>query len=251
MDATAADRVSALRTLLRLGRVSNLPTVWSNCLAGAGLASVAPDFRLALIGAACMSLVYTGGMFLNDAFDSDHDRERAPKRPIPSGAISARTVYGLGFLQLGVGVLGVLLSAPSLGQRMDPQAVLSALALAGLVVLYNAWHKQNPLSPLLMAGCRALVYVTLGFLASQAEPRILLWLGAMLLVSYVVGLTWLAKLESRGFEVRIPGGFATFIAGISLVDAALLLSAGRWDWALSAALGFPATLALQRWVRGT
>ena len=32
--ATHSDKPPLLRTLLILGRVSNLPTVWSNCLAG-------------------------------------------------------------------------------------------------------------------------------------------------------------------------------------------------------------------------
>jgi len=244
MDAKAASSMSLARTLFRLGRVSNLPTVWSNCLAGAGLATANVDPGLVLLGAGAMSLVYTGGMFLNDAFDQGHDQARAPARPIPSGAIRGGTVYALGFLQLALGVLCI-------GVTTDWSATGAAVALAALVVVYDAWHKGNPLSPVLMAGCRALVYVTLGLLVSERSPRLVLWMGTMSLVSYVVGLTWLAKLESRGFTVRVPGGFATFIAGISLVDAILLCSVGRFDWALVAALGFPATLALQRFVRGT
>ena len=61
--------LSLLRTLLILGRVSNLPTVWTNTLAGCALAgaAVGPG-RLALLAIA-FSLLYTGGMYLNDAFD--------------------------------------------------------------------------------------------------------------------------------------------------------------------------------------
>ena len=62
-----------IATFLRLGRVSNLPTVWSNALAGAALAGAwPPDGRLVPLLAA-MTLAYTGGMFLNDAFDRDID----------------------------------------------------------------------------------------------------------------------------------------------------------------------------------
>ena len=91
------------RTFLRLGRVSNLPTVWSNTLAGIALAGAwPPDGRLIpLLGA--MTLAYTGGMFLNDAFDVHFDRQHRKERPIPSGAISVTAVWQWGFGWLAVG----------------------------------------------------------------------------------------------------------------------------------------------------
>src|SRR5919106_1715629 len=97
-----ASPASYLRTLLVLGRASNLPTVWSNCLAGWALAGGLPltgDFRqmidepvrflILCLGA---SLLYIGGMYLNDAFDADFDRQHRRERPIPSGAIGAGAV---------------------------------------------------------------------------------------------------------------------------------------------------------------
>ena len=78
---------------LRLGRVSNLPTVWSNALAGMVLASGAPDATLLLGLMLGFSASYTSGMFLNDAFDASFDQVHRPERPIPSGQISLR--YGL------------------------------------------------------------------------------------------------------------------------------------------------------------
>ena len=76
-----------LRALLVLGRVSNLPTVWSNCLAGWWLSGGGNFWKLPFLffGAA---FLYTGGMFLNDAFDAAFDRQRRSSRPIPSGKIS-------------------------------------------------------------------------------------------------------------------------------------------------------------------
>ena len=74
-----------LRTLLVLGRVSNLPTVWSNCLAGWWLSGGGNFWKLPLLLLG-ISALYTGGMFLNDAFDADFDRQRRASRPIPSGA---------------------------------------------------------------------------------------------------------------------------------------------------------------------
>ena len=78
---------------LRLGRVSNLPTVWTNMLTGlvlAGGSLVDPRILPLLIA---LSLFYVGGMYLNDAFDAELDAKERPERPIPSGQISARTVF--------------------------------------------------------------------------------------------------------------------------------------------------------------
>ena len=82
---------------LRLGRVSNLPTVWTNTLAALLLAggTVADGRTVPLLLA--MSLAYVGGMYLNDAFDARIDAIERPERPIPSGAISAHAVFAAGF----------------------------------------------------------------------------------------------------------------------------------------------------------
>src|SRR5436853_7511544 len=92
-----------LRTLLVLGRVSNLPTVWSNCLAGwlLGGGGSAASLLLLCGGATCL---YIGGMYLNDAFDIEFDRLNRKERPIPSGAISSGDVWGYGFSWLGLGL---------------------------------------------------------------------------------------------------------------------------------------------------
>ena len=65
---------------LALGRVSNLPTVWTNALAGVVLAGgAAGDARLPWIVLA-VSLCYVAGMYLNDAFDRDFDARHRPER---------------------------------------------------------------------------------------------------------------------------------------------------------------------------
>ena len=65
----------SLRALLVLSRVSHLPTVWSNCLAGWWLGGGGNFAKLPLLFLG-VSALYTGGMFLNDAFDADFDRQR-------------------------------------------------------------------------------------------------------------------------------------------------------------------------------
>src|ERR1700757_3274044 len=90
------------RTLLVLGRTSNLPTVWSNCLAGWWLGGGRNTANLLplLVGS---TLLYAGGMYLNDAFDADFDMQFRRERPIPSGAISLQMVWRIGLGLLGAG----------------------------------------------------------------------------------------------------------------------------------------------------
>src|SRR5712691_5360115 len=97
--------VMKCRTYLRLGRVSNLPTVWTNVLAGVVLAGSAlePTTLIALL--VVFSLFYVGGMFLNDAFDRHIDARERPERPIPSGLASAREVFGIGYGMLAAALL--------------------------------------------------------------------------------------------------------------------------------------------------
>jgi 4-hydroxybenzoate polyprenyltransferase len=89
-DSARKDR-DLFHALLVLGRVSNLPTVWSNCLAGWVLQGRGSAWRFTVLcfGATCL---YIGGMYLNDAFDVEFDRRFRRDRPIPSGAISLEAV---------------------------------------------------------------------------------------------------------------------------------------------------------------
>ncbi len=65
----AASPVPRLSTLLRLGRISNVPTVWTNVIAGSFIAGgrLPADRIIAVLVA--MSAFYIGGMYLNDFFD--------------------------------------------------------------------------------------------------------------------------------------------------------------------------------------
>ena|SRR5438552_15374255 len=103
------------KTLLRLGRVSNLPTIWTNCLAAMILAGAVPNLiRLTLISLS-ISLLYESGMFLNDAFDQEFDRRYRPERPIPSGEITGSTVYKIGFALMAGGLVILFAAFPQTG----------------------------------------------------------------------------------------------------------------------------------------
>jgi 4-hydroxybenzoate polyprenyltransferase len=233
---------SALRTALRLGRVSNLPTVWTNVLVGVALNGGTPTPALVIPLAAAVSLFYVAGMFLNDAFDHRWDAQHRPERPIPSGQVAARTVFLAGFA-LMAGGLGLLAVGPG-----SPTPALGGLALAAAIILYDASHKKNPLAPLVMGLCRVAVYV---IAALAVSPRIAgaVWLGSGVLLLYLIGLTLVAKHEHR--NPRLPQLVGKLIAGICLLDAILLLAFGYPIAAAVAAAGFPLTRLFQRYIAGT
>ena len=179
---------------LNLGRVSNLPTVWTNALAGMVLAGgwLAPASLLLLLAA--VSLAYVGGMFLNDAFDAEIDARQRPERPIPSGAVNRLTVFQCGFAMLAGSILCLGLVGNWSGTGLRP--VWAGVALAAAIVFYDWHHKDNPLSPIVMALCRVLVYVAAAFCVT-VDPRLSLWIGAALLFCHLIGLTYIAKHELR------------------------------------------------------
>ena len=184
----------ALSVALRLGRISNLPTVWTNTLVGVTLAGGAfLDARVPLLLVA-LSLFYIGGMFLNDAFDREFDARTRPDRPIPAGQVTASTVFSSGFGMLGIGVLLLVAVGYAFADGTGWRAPAAGLLLAAAVVLYDSYHKNNPLSPLLMGVCRMLVYITAA-LAISANLPAPLGVAALVLLAYLIGLTYTAKRE--------------------------------------------------------
>ena len=197
--ATHPDKPPLLRTLLILGRVSNVPTVWSNCLAGWLLAGGGAWSRFAVLCGGA-SLLYIGGMFLNDACDVRFDTAHRKERPIPSGTISARAVWLLSTVLLLGG--GVLLAS------LGPMTALVTLGLGLCIVAYDLVHKLTALAPLLMAGCRFLLYLVAGSAALDGISAKLLWCAGAL-AAYIVGLSFIARNESgsKSALIRWPMAF--------------------------------------------
>jgi hypothetical protein len=181
-----------LEIALRLGRVSNLPTVWTNVAAGMALAGARPLSvgLLALLGTAA-SLLYVGGMYLNDAFDAGWDAAHRPERPIPAGHVRVKTVFAAGFGMLGA---GVLLAAVATGGSHRP--LMAALALAVLIVFYDFSHKGNPLAPVIMAMCRVALYALAALSVAGASLPGVFYVGAGALLVYLVFLSTLARRET-------------------------------------------------------
>jgi hypothetical protein len=290
--AIAARRDLSLSTLLTLGRVSNLPTVWTNVVAGTVLAGGAWQSGRVVVVLLAASLFYLGGMYLNDYFDRAIDARERPGRPIPAGDVSAGVVaaIGSGLLAAGVAVL----------MPTGFAATVIGLALVGLIVAYDRFHKGNPVSPVVMGACRMLVYLAAAAAVTGDVPGSVVSAGLALL-AYVAGLTYAARQESldrvgnlwpllvlsapmilatpalaggvgavaiylmligwTAFAVyqlarrpapgAVPRAVGALIAGISLVDAALMASVGAVVPALIAVAGFGATIVLQKFIAGT
>lgn len=199
MDRTAAS-LSGWQVALRLGRVSNLPTVWTNTLTGIVLAGGAVAHPRTLPLLIALSLFYVAGMYLNDAYDAEIDARERPERPIPSGRVAVETVFaaGFGMMALGLGLLVWVGYGVPAGTGIGP--LMGGLGLGAAIVLYNRHHKTNPLSPLLMGICRMLIYVTAGLAVAIHLPASLT-AAAVVLLCYLIGLTYVAKQENLG-EVR-------------------------------------------------
>jgi 4-hydroxybenzoate polyprenyltransferase len=292
-------RAMKLAVAFRLGRVSNLPTVWSNTLAGTVAAGGEPWRLTTLLVAIGISLLYVAGMYLNDAFDREIDARERPERPIPAGQVSADSVFAIGFA-LTLAGLGFVLWASATGNLQNSwPPMLSGLLLAGAILFYDWNHKGNALSPFFMGLCRVLAYLTAGY-AAAAAPASGLYVIALMSLCYLIGLTFIAKQETldrvaslwplaflaappvygfftvsggpflslvalgaliiliviaflllkRREKGDIPRAVTGLIAGISLADAVYLAPAGNLAVA-AAFVCFLATLALQRWIRGT
>jgi hypothetical protein len=178
-----------LRTALRLGRISNLPTVWTNVLVGALLAGGdLADPRLPLLMLA-LSAFYVGGMFLNDAYDAAFDAQHRRDRPIPAAETTEREVFGFGYGLLALGFAGVAWAGAG---RWT--VLLAALGLAAAIVAYDRFHKGNPLSPLLMGLCRVGVLACSAWAVMAVPQSTVVW-AAVALLGHLIGLTYIAKQE--------------------------------------------------------
>ena len=180
---------------LRLGRVSNLPTVWTNALAGTALAGGQIWTLSTLLIAIGLSLLYVSGMYLNDAFDRDIDALERPSRPIPAGLVSADSVFAAGFGLMLAGLAFVLGASATASTSPAWRPVLAALALAAAILFYDWHHKGNVLSPFFMGLCRVLAYLTAGY-AAAAAPSGALFAAALVSLCYLIGLTYTAKQEA-------------------------------------------------------
>jgi hypothetical protein len=207
---------------LELARISNLPTVWTNVLAGWLLAGGAwhwpqsgwkafggfmfgPPLLWLLVGG---SLLYTAGMILNDAFDAKFDREHRKERPIPSGRVSVSLAWSAGIAMLMGGAAMSYFGAGACGWLV--------LALMAAILLYDVFHKPWAGSVLIMGACRTLLYLVAGSAVAGGldvhEDGILI-IRSIALGGYVIGLSLVARNETKPNPER---GVGRWFGGLAL-----------------------------------
>lgn len=261
--------MSVLRARLELARISNLPTVWANTVHGltAGLLVYATvtnaqygdpppqeAFPLSFVlnqsfmMVLAMSLIYTGGMFLNDVCDATVDATERPTRPIPSGRVG-RTTAGIEATLLLLAGIASTLVYPCIA------VTIIAAVLVGCVVFYNLFHRVRLLGFVTMPVCRALVIMTaaLAYPVGTGHP-VWYWhvaAPAVVLAVYTALITLIAWSEAKPGNAGRIKWVIRMIAAMPLVDAAFLFPIGQWQVALFCVGCAGLTLAGQRWIKGS
>lgn len=229
---------------LELVRLPNLFTAMADVTMGyLFVRAYQPEDR-GLIGVlvAASALLYAGGVVLNDLFDLRLDLSERPERPLPSRRVSVAAARRLAGGLLGTGLAAAWIAA-WLSGGLRPGAV--GCLLFGLIILYDGWLKHTPLGPIAMGGCRAL-NVLLGMGAATEA-----WGGAHFTVAaaigtYITGVTWLARSETRRTpRLHILGAILVMLGGVAILgllpryaadlpplQEMITISEGRWQMLL-------------------
>jgi len=256
-----------LRALLELMRVSNLPTVWSNAWVGAiaGIVAASHDHRGSDYGVffeallatdelltyvllfaaagpmAVMSMIYIGGMIMNDLVDREVDQVERPGRPIPSGRVSVQTARILVIGLFGLAYVNIFLLGPTFNSFPTFSVLFGTSILIAMVVLYNLQHSANTWSVAVMASCRALIILVCATYAlnyflvvSSWVAAIVIWGPAFTVFLYTLAISIVARREvapERG-GFGGPKTIMNMIAAMPLLDALWLVAMGLWPASL-------------------
>ena len=183
-------------------------------------------------------------MALNDLCDAAVDRVQRPDRPLPAGKIRPLQAQLGTALPFGLG-FALLLALPR-----GAAAALAGAVLAGLIILYDLYHKGNPWSVLPMAGCRFMVYVVAALgVAGRVNKGVLI--AGLIQFSYIVLVSITARCENRrenGFPFPL---IPLMLAGICVIDGiclSVLLKSPLW--LIAGGSGLLLTHLGQKQVRG-
>ena len=232
---------SVIKPFLDLCRVSNLPSVWTNTLAALLLSSGFHLTSFVLLGLS-MSFFYCGGMCLNDILDAQLDRIHRPLRPIPSGKLSLRSAI------IFTGILFTAALALLLWTSY-PGTIKWGFLLLALIVAYDKWHKDHPISILLMGGCRWMIFIVVSAGAIGLIGKFSL-LAGFFQFSYVLILSAVARYENSRREPFSFPLIPVMIAGISILDGVVLAILVAPVWFLAGIGGALMTQVAQRFIRG-
>ena len=92
---------------------------------------------------------------------------------------------------------------------------LAGALLAGAIVVYDMWHKGNPVGPVIMGLCRMLVYVGAAVAVAPSLSADVV-IAAAVALCYLIGLTYAAKQEALG---RIDNAWPLGFLAVAVVYA--------------------------------
>lgn len=186
--------MTRLLPYLQLVRLPNVFTAWADIVLAALLAGALPGyavpFVLLILSSSCL---YCSGMVWNDYFDIAQDEKERPFRPLPSGKIPMSTAVMFAILLMGAGIVLALLAGVR-GDGFRWHSTIIAVLLAGTILLYDGALKRTWAGPLAMGTCR-FFNVLLGLsIISWTEWGLV---PALVVGTYIVGVTWFARTEAR------------------------------------------------------
>lgn len=176
-------------------RPANIVTAVSDILAGVAIAllsvQASETINWTVLAALVVSTVglYGGGVVFNDVFDADLDARERPERPLPSGRASMRGAMWLGSVLFLLGIAAA--------SSVNVSAVLIALAIVAMCLIYDKWAKHSPIAgPLTMGLCRGLnllLGMSYSFIALSE-----VWFLASIPVIYIAAVTTISRGEVHG-----------------------------------------------------
>lgn len=234
--------MKSIKPFLDLCRISNLPTVWTNVLAAVVLSNTPFSWSNYLILCASLSLFYSGGMCLNDLCDIEVDRVHKPFRPIPSGRLSIREATWF-----TVAIFGLALSLLFLTPYQ--KALYAGILLLLIILIYDHIHKKHPLTVVLIALCRLIVFIISAIAVSGTVGSGAFIAGFAQFV-YILVLSLASRYESsikRKFSFPF---MPTMLACISLLDGVVMALLASPAWLAAGLSGAVLTRFGQKYVRG-
>lgn len=253
--------MKACKAWLELARISNLPTVISNVIAGAVVGAICFHLTaaeatnalftpsLAWLSLSIPCIVYSAGMMLNDACDANIDAKERPHRPIPSARVTRTTVFVVGFALLALAIALALLTR-------SPHVLNATIALVIIVLLYDFLHALHWSSVILLAIARALASLIPMLAFAQSESSSIFTSAAIALpialAAWTLALSILARTEVSATRMLAqPRTIGWLIACFALIDMTAMRIVSAWIPAVLCAALFFLTRASQRVIAGS
>ncbi len=205
--------MSHLSAFVRLVRLPSVLTVPGDVLLGAAWGGEGEEPATVAALALGSSLLYLGGMALNDWADRELDARERPWRPLPAGDVAPAVALGSAVALTG-GALAVA------GAAGGARRLRGALALVATVWLYDLRAKDTPAGPWTMALARALD-VLAGRRPLRAGPP------AAVVGAHALLLTLASAREVDGADRALAGWALLGVAATTAAAATLILVGPR------------------------